>query len=356
MQTQEETRGQHTLREIVSQPDGWAAAYERLVGRRDEIVAAWAAVQPQQIIVTGCGSTNYLTQTAAALLQSLTGIPARGLPASEIALFPDQVLYKPEQTLLLAISRSGTTTETAAAMDKFRSLGGKAVWGITCYADTPIGEESDFVLLTDMAQEQSIAQTLSFSTMLFTAQGLAALAGGHDLAPLGAVPEACMRLIESTYGLATHWGTEPGVERFFFLGSGLRYGMACEAMLKMKEMSITHSEAYHFLEFRHGPKALVDEQAMVVGMIGAKTFRHEAAVVNEMAEMGGKTVALVPGKQTAGHITVRLPGDLPEWTMPVLYLPVAQSMGHARSMMKGLDPDNPRNLSAVVFLDRADLK
>jgi glucosamine--fructose-6-phosphate aminotransferase (isomerizing) len=356
METQAERRGQHTLREILSQPAGWAAAYERLVGRREEILAAWASVQPQQIIVTGCGSTHYLSQSAAALLQGLTGIPARGLPASEIVLFPNQVLYRPEQTLLLAISRSGTTTETAAAMDQFRSLGGKAVWGITCYEDTPVGQESDFVLLTDMAQEQSIAQTLSFSTMLYSAQGLAALAGGHDLTPLGEMPEACRQLIESTYEVATHWGTESGMERFFFLGSGPLYGTACEAMLKMKEMSITHSEAYHFLEFRHGPKALVDEHATVVGMIGADTFRHEAAVIAEMAEMGGKTVTLIPGENSAGHVTVHLPGNLPAWTMPILYLPVVQSMAHARSMAKGLDPDHPRNLSAVVFLDRADLR
>ena len=261
------TRGRHTLREIVSQPYGWGKAFAQLDARRAEILAAWAKVQPQQIIVTGCGSTHYLAQTAAALLQTLTGIPTRGVPASEIALFPSQVLYRPEQTLLLAISRSGTTTETAAAMDKFRGSGGKAVWGITCYPDTPVGQESDFVLLTEMAQEQSIAQTLSFSTMLYTAKGSAALVGQHDIAPLGEVPDLCARLIEATYGLATHWGTESGIEQFFFLGSGPLYGIACEAMLKMKEMSITNSEAYHFLEFRHGPKALVDAKTMVVGLL-----------------------------------------------------------------------------------------
>src|SRR5690606_5366573 len=137
---------------------------------------------------------------------------------------------------------------------------------------------------------------------------------------------------------------------------GPLYGIACEAMLKMKEMSITHSEAYHFLEFRHGPKALVDEHAMVVGMMGAEAFRHEAAVITEMAEMGGKTVTILPGSASAGHVTVHLPDQLPAWTMPVLYLPVVQSMAHARAMEKGLDPDKPRNLSAVVFLDRADLQ
>jgi glutamine---fructose-6-phosphate transaminase (isomerizing) len=356
MDTQPETRGQHTLREIVSQPYGWGKAFAQLEARTDEIMAAWADVQPQQIIVTGCGSTHYLAQSAAALFQSLTGIPARGVPASEIALYPNQVLHRPDQTLLLAVSRSGTTTETAAAMDKFRVLGGKAVWGITCYPGTPVADESDFVLLTDMAQEQSIAQTLSFSTMLYTAQGLAALVSKHDLEPLADVPDMCACLIEATYGLATHWGTEPGVERFFFLGSGARYGIACEAMLKMKEMSITGSEAYHFLEFRHGPKALVDEHAMVVGLIGGEHFHHEAAVITEMAEMGGKTVTLIPGKENAGHVTVHLPENLPAWTMPVLYLPVLQSMAHARAMQKGLDPDKPRNLSAVVYLERESLR
>ncbi len=211
-------------------------------------------------------------------------------------------------------------------------------------------------MLTDMAQEQSIAQTLSFSTMLFTAQGMAAQIGGHDLAPLGRVPNACHTLLDQFYPQATQWGTAQGIERFFFLGSGYRYGIACEAMLKMKEMSITHAEAYHCLEFRHGPKALVDEHALVVGLLGRETLVHEAAVLLEMTEMGGKTLAFVPGEPTVGDYTVNLPGDLPAWTLPALYLPILQSMGHARSLHKGLDPDNPRNLSAVVLLDRASLR
>lgn len=355
-QMSSETHGVHTLSEIRSQPEGWAEAYARLVARQAEIQTAWQQAQPQQILVTGCGSTYYLAQAAAALIQGLTGVPARGVPASEIALFPDQVLYRPASTLLLAISRSGTTTETAAAMDRFRDRGGKSIWGITCYADTPVGQESDFTLLTDMAQEVSIAQTLSFSTMLFTVQGAAAQIGGHDLAPLGNVPEACRVVIEEYSARAHGWGTAAGIDRFFFLGAGYRYGIACEAMLKMKEMSITHAEAYHFLEFRHGPKALVDDHAMVVGLVGQETLTHEAAVLREMAEMGGKTLGFVPGEETVGQETVHLPGNLPAWTLPALYLPVLQTMGHARSVSKGLDPDNPRNLSAVVFLDRASLR
>jgi glucosamine--fructose-6-phosphate aminotransferase (isomerizing) len=349
------SRGQHTLAEINSQPAVWAEAAAYLEGQHDRLAAAWAALRPQRVLVTGCGSTHYLSLTVATLLQGLTGVPARGLPASEILFFPEQVLIDPAQTLLLVISRSGTTTESVAAMDKFRRLGGQAIWGITCYPATPVGEESDLVLPVEMAQEESIAQTRSFSTMLLMAQGLAATAAGLDLAPLGRLPALAGTLLDEFGALGEQLGTAAGRERFFFLGSGPQYGMACEAMLKMKEMSISHSEAYHFLEFRHGPKALVDEHTLVAGLLSGQAHHHEAAVLREMAEMGATTLALsFDGSVAAAH-RIELPGDLPWWSRPVLYLPVLQRMGCARSIHKGLDPDNPRNLSAVVLLDRASL-
>ncbi len=348
----DESRGRATLSEIVSQPDTWAAAYAMLHARQADLAAAWNAHAPRQVLVTGCGSTYYLALSAAALLQGVGRVPARGVPASEIVLYPEQVIHDAGSTLLITVSRSGTTTETAAAIDRFRSLGGKAVWGITCHAGTPVADESDTVILTDMAQERSTAQTRSFSTMLLAAQALAALVGKQSLEPLASIPDVGRRLIEGTYGLATNWGTEAGIERFFFLGSGWLYGIACEAMLKMKEMSVSHSEAYHFLEFRHGPKALVDDEAMVIGLVSAQTMAHEAAVIREMVELGGNTVILAPGQQAIGHVAVHLPASAPAWTLPGLYLPVLQSMAYARAMHKGLDPDNPRNLTAVVQLDR----
>ena len=354
--TDEQSLGKHTLAEIVSQPDVWAKAYTALEGQTARIETAWQDAAPRRVLVTGCGSTYYLAQTAAALIRQLTGLPARGVPASEIVLHPDQTLDDPAQTLLLAVSRSGTTTETAAAMDQYRRLGGTQVWGITCYDDTPVATETDFAIRLEMAQEQSVAQTRSFSTMLLATQALAAIVGGHGIAPLAGVSAAGRRLIETLYGFATQWGTQEGLEKFFFLGSGALYGIACEAMLKMKEMSNTHSEAYHALEFRHGPKSMVDDQAMVIGLLAAHTFEHEAMVLNEMVAMGGSTLALLPGKRNAGHISVHLPDDLPDWVMPILYLPVLQSMAHARAVSKELDPDAPRNLTAVVQLDRSTLR
>jgi glutamine---fructose-6-phosphate transaminase (isomerizing) len=349
-----ENRGTHTYSEITSQPDAWADALVAFAAQQAAVQRGWTSLAPSQVLFTGCGSTHYLAQVAASLFQELTGVPARSCPASEILLWPRQVLADPGNTLLVAVSRSGTTTETLEAMNKFRRLGGKRIWSITCYADSPLALGSDLVLLAEAAQEESIAQTRSFASMLVLAKALAANIAGHDIAVLERLPELGRRLIGETASLAEGLGSSRDLDRFFFLGSGVRYGLAAEAMLKMKEMSLTYSEAYHFMEFRHGPMSMVNEQTLVAGLLSQEARPHEQKVVEEMAGLGAQTLSLCTdaGSHTGSEVFLAAP-DLPTWASLVLYLPPLQLMAYHRSISKGLDPDNPTNLSAVIFLDSA---
>ena len=347
------TDGQYTYQEIMSQPQVWAQVLDAFGHIADEATSNWRAVSPKQVLFTGCGSTYYLAKSAAALLQGMTGIPSRGVPASEIVLFPGETISRPEDTLLVAVSRSGTTTETAAALTRFRQLGGKAIWGITCYPETPVGQETDFVMLAEAAQEESVAQTRSFSSMLLLAQALAAIAAGEDTSPLGRLPEEGAAIMTRNAEMARKLGEDQELSRFFFLGSGPLYGLACEVMLKMKEMSISHSEAFHFMEFRHGPMSMVDEQSLLAGLFSTRAAHFEAPVLAECMGMGGRALALTPGiLDVQATERVLLPGDMPWWARPVLYLPALQLMAYHRSISKGLNPDRPRNLEAVVVLDR----
>jgi glutamine---fructose-6-phosphate transaminase (isomerizing) len=350
-------RGQHTFSEITSQPEAWTDAIRAFEANQATLKQAWTALAPKRLLFTGCGSTYYLAQVAAALFQSLTGVPAQACPASEIVLFTNQALTEVAQTLLVAISRSGTTTETLAAIARFRQLGGRGVWAITCYPQVALAQEADLTLLAEAAQEQSLAQTRSFASMLILAQALAATIAGEDISVLARLPELGRHLIEKTAPLSEKLGSQTDLKQHFFLGSGPQYGLACEAMLKMKEMSISHSEAFHFLEFRHGPKSLVDEQSLVVGLLSPSAFIPESQVLREMAALGGQTLALnsLPDKVET-RWSIQLTPDLPAWARPVLYLPPLQLLGYHRAMSKGLDPDSPRNLSAVVFLDMNTLK
>ncbi len=351
------TNGNHTLNEILTQANAWEDALQAFYAMSARIQSAWQALQPQQVVFTGCGSTHYLSQTAAELFQSLTSVPSRAYPASEIALYPQSALTDPAHTLLIAVSRSGATTETIQAIKRFEQAGGAAVWSITCYPNSPIAQSSALILLAEAGQEESVAQTRSFASMLVLAQALAALLGAEDVLQLKQLPNLGRQLIAETESQMKTLGSDAGLERFFFLGSGLQYGIANEAMLKMKEMSLSHSEAFHFMEFRHGPMSMVNQKALVVGLLSQQTHRYEQKVLSEMKTLGGRILSLTteePADGSAYHIT--LPKNLPAWAMPALYLPPLQLLAYYRAVSKGLNPDNPRNLTAVVYLDETDFE
>jgi glucosamine--fructose-6-phosphate aminotransferase (isomerizing) len=137
------------------------------------------------------------------------------------------------------------------------------------------------------------------------------------------------------------------LNRLFFLGSGSHYGLACEAMLKMKEMSLTHSEAYQFLEFRHAPMSMVHDRTLIVGLVSSAALPHEVAVL-----------ALTPERLADGLVDYQLllPAELNDWERGPLYLPVAQLIAYYRSVAKGLNPDLPHGLTAVVNLDLDEIE
>ncbi len=159
-------------------------------------------------------------------------------------------------------------------------------------------------------------------------------------------PPAGRRVIERCQPLAQELGQDPGLERFYFLGSGARYGLACEASLKMKEMSLSYSEPFHFFEFRHGPMSMVNAQTLVVGLLSEANQQHEAQVMTEMGALGGRLMTL-------GEAGARLSFEsgLPEALRGVLYLPLLQLLAFQRARSRGLNPDSPANLNMVVHLD-----
>ncbi|MCC7355650.1 MAG: SIS domain-containing protein [Anaerolineae bacterium] len=349
------TRGQYTYHEITSQPDAWAEALT--VGRSyaDTLKALWQQLRATELLFTGCGSTYYLSLAAAALACE-AGLPAQAAPASQIWLFPNLAAGRTSHTMLIAVSRSGETSETVRAIDAFRQDGGRAVVAITCYPDSTVARQADLVLAIPGAQEASVAQTRSFASMLVLCQvAIGQLAGDDDVAQrLRVLPDLGRRLIDLYGSLAAGLGGQVAIRRFFFLGNGPCYGLASEAMLKMKEMSLSDSEAYHTLEFRHGPKSMVDQEALVVGLVTDEVRAQESAVLAETKGLGARLLVLDEkddiGKVINADHRVGLASGLPTKERLVLYLPILQLLAYHRSLAKGLNPDGPRNLTAVVTL------
>jgi glucosamine--fructose-6-phosphate aminotransferase (isomerizing) len=331
----------HTYNEIKSQTEAWAQALD--------VVNASAlpkAGDYDQVLFSGCGSTYYLSLAAAALYQELTGRTARAVPGGEL-LLNSQTILTDQKTLLVAISRSGTTTETVKAAEKFKAEKRGDVVVISNY-DEVLSRLADVNIVIDKGQEESVAQTRSFASMYVAATAFCAkMAGREDLLDaMAKLPEVGDWVIGNYESYSKSLGENLSYDRFYFLGSGIRYGLACEVNLKLKEMTLTHSEPFHFLEFRHGPMSMVNENAVVVGMLSDANRVHEAKVLEEMKQLGGTVASL--GEKEAD---IQFESRIPENVRNVLYLPVLQLMAFYRSVAKGLNPDRPTNLTAVVKLN-----
>jgi glucosamine--fructose-6-phosphate aminotransferase (isomerizing) len=211
----------------------------------------------------------------------------------------------------------------------------------------------DLSLVAEAAHEQSVAQTRSFSSMLLLVKALAATVAEVSLDDLDLLPGLLRKLFAETADLSGALGRRLDLDRIFFLGSGFLYGIANEAMLKMKEMSLSNSEGFHFLEFRHGPISMANEAALVIGLVGDAGRMHEEKVMTEVRALGAETLALNSLSDECCANRVSFDAAMPAWTLPALYLPPLQLLSYYRSVAKGLDPDNPRNLTAVVSLDPA---
>jgi glucosamine--fructose-6-phosphate aminotransferase (isomerizing) len=334
-----------TQNEILSQPAAWQNALD--VTRTHAAALKALADHAGQVIFSGCGSTYYLSLAAAALFQELTGKPARGVPGSELLLNP-QTVVSSGKTLLVAVSRSGTTTETIRAAEAFRAAGRGRVVVISNYPDTPLAKLADAALILPAGQEESVAQTRSFASMYVATTALACVSADREdsLDAMNRLPAVGERLLQHYAALAKEIGENLTFDRFYFLGSGIRYGLACEVNLKMKEMTLTHSEPFHFLEFRHGPMSMVTPGTVMVGLLSEKNRAHESAVLEEMRSKGAAILSV--GESAAD---VCFSSAIPEALRGVLYLPVLQLAACSRAQAKGLNPDRPANLSAVIYLN-----
>jgi glucosamine--fructose-6-phosphate aminotransferase (isomerizing) len=347
-------KGLFTQQEIFSQPDAWVEALDVLKTGRQTIrkidIGSF-----DQLIFTGCGSTYYLSLAAASLTQTLTGRLCRAFPASELWLYP-QSSYSTGRTLLVAVSRSGETSETLHACQVFLDQKRGELLTLSCYENMPLAKMGNLNLVLPSGQERSVAQTRAFSTLYLSTVFLACLwAGRMDLADsLDLLPGIGTNLLKENAQLTAKLGQDMALERFYWLGSGLRYGLACELSLKMKEMSLTHSEPFHFMEFRHGPKSMVNEQTLVIGLRSTLQIAYEAAVLEDMSALGGRLLDIGDdgyGKVPSGmNKKVRLGSKLDEAVRNILFLPVGQLIAFERSLAKGLNPDLPNNLDAVVKL------
>lgn len=345
-----------TYREILEQPAAWRRALAD--ARLQSASLASGLGQPlgsSNLVVTGCGSSYYLALATAAQLRIALGRPVAAVPASELLIHSAAALGEVAPYVLIAISRSGETTETVLAAEQARREHGAVVLSITCYPGSALARAGDVTLLVESGQESSVVMTKSFTSMLLATQAVASEVGGTIAASdLDALPGLLDRLLPEHVDRCEAAGIRAGVAKRVFLGSGPYYGLACEANLKMKEMAIVTSEVYHNLEFRHGPISIVDSSTLVTCFVSDAGRSYEVPLLAELKAMGAALFVVCerkdPAVEAQADYLVELKSGVPEAARATLFLPFVHLMAYACAVSRGENPDSPRNLTQVVKL------
>lgn len=348
--------GFNTESEILSQPQCWSACLRELqqTGKLEEIRSRFAGTSSWLFV--GCGSSYYVALSAAASMTALAGLSARAVPASDILLYPEITLAQTKNSVAVLISRSGRTSEVLRAAQVLKARGIPTL-AISCAPGQQLEQMAGAAIVLPPADEKSMVMTRSFSSMLMSLQALAAvLAGNHTaLDALLNLPGAVEPVLKSLPQRICDFVARHRFADYVYLGQGPFYGLACEGALKVTEMSVSYAQAFHTLEFRHGPKSIASPQTLLVFLLSESGYDAECEVLQEMKSLGGATLAIANKLDSRAHgaadLAVEFSLDVPEVARLAAYLFPTQLLGLYTGLAKGADPDQPRNLSRVVLLD-----
>ncbi|MFD0868390.1 SIS domain-containing protein [Paenibacillus residui] len=344
--------GKFTYPEISSQSEAIQAALQIVEQNQGWIDRYLKNNQCDEVIFIGSGSSYYQAQTMASTYRKWLGKDASAWPSSEIFLFRDQAAAAGRKYLLVGVSRSGESTEVILALESVKDLANWTTCGITCYADSKMAQMTE-CLVSERGQEKSTVMTKSFSSMTFMMQAAIASASGKaelwdDIRKVAEMDE---QVVKAADPVAKELASNK-FNKYIYLGMGAYFGLAQEACLKIKEMSYVWTESFGTLEFRHGPKSVVDKDTFVCVMVSEQARSYELKVAEEMKAYGAHVMLITArkGDDTAFADTVFEVGgaDLSDEARSVLNLPVLQYLGLYTAIELGVDPDSPRNLTQVV--------
>ena len=342
-----------TYKEIYGQPVSFQAVNDTLDTIFKTLDEGFAE-KYDEVIFTGCGTSLYLAQASAHAFSTCTGISAKGMCCSELYYFPETYVGNGKKVLVVPMTRKSYTTEVRMAIDKVRSYPGVKSLAITCDPDS--SKYNDYMLLSPETPEDSVIMTRSFTSMIYLAVVMSYYVGGkkEKIEQLKDYAANAESFLKATDEMAKKIVAEhPECNLFITLGQGINYGIANECMNKMKEMSLSNSEAYYTLEYRHGPMSLVDDKTLIILLGNENTVDGDAKLLTQMKGYGAKVLAI--GNNASKDFTdVDYTLDMPYGYDSLQNAPIigfiGQLIGYYVAELKNLNADSPRHLTQAIVI------
>ena len=315
-----------------------------------------------QIYIVACGSAWHVGVVAQYVFEDLANVPVRVELASE---FRYRNMTLDENALVIAISQSGETADTLAAIREAKDKGIRTL-GIVNVVGSSIAREADGVFYTLAGPEISVATTKAYSAQLVAAYTLAMqfafVRGRIDktkyeelIGELKTIPDKIAKILEEKDRIQWFASKYSNAKDVFFVGRGIDYAISLEGSLKMKEISYIHSEAYAAGELKHGTISLIEKDILVVGVL-TQPGLYEKTLSNmfECKSRGAYLMGLTSyGRyeiEDSVDFAVYVPKVDEHFAASIAIIPL-QLLGYYLSVSKGLDVDKPRNLAKSVTVE-----
>jgi glucosamine--fructose-6-phosphate aminotransferase (isomerizing) len=357
----------YMLKEIFEQPTVFEQTLQGRIAKDYLVEACFGAAAQEKldaakaVQIVACGTSYHAGMVARYWIEQFSGLPCQVEVASEFRYRQRKPL---PNTLFVAISQSGETADTLAALrhlDRSLYIGSLAICNV---ANSALVRESDFSLMTLAGPEIGVASTKAFTSQLIALQ-LLTLALARRNQPDAAVEKAWVEALHQLPSLCREvLKLDAGIKKLaklfdeknssLFLGRGKLFPVALEGALKLKEISYIHAEAYPAGELKHGPLALVDKHMPIVVLApNDELIDKVKSNVEEVQARGGQLIVLCEEGQAMNEADlhcIRLP-KMPASLVPMLYTIPLQLLSYNVAVMRGTDVDQPRNLAKSVTVE-----
>jgi len=359
----------YMLKEIHEQPRAVANTLEERVANGRLLEAAFGPTaaqlfeRVQSVHIVACGTSFHAGIVARYFIEQLCRLPCRMEIASEYR-YRSPVVQK--NALLVAISQSGETADTLAALRLGRQLGYLGTLAICNVPESSLVREADLVMLTRAGPEIGVASTKAFTTQLVALSMLAIALARHNggdaelerslvgqLVELPRMIEKTLELDGTIHKLALHFADK---HHALFLGRGPLHAIALEGALKLKEISYIHAEGYAAGELKHGPLALVDADMPVVTVAPNNELLEKLkSNLMEVRARGGELYVFADPDSgfisSDGVHVIVMPRHVSPFQAPVIYTIPLQLLAYHVAILRGTDVDQPRNLAKSVTVE-----
>lgn len=312
--------------------------------------------QVQRIHIVACGTSYHAGLVAKYWLESIAHIPTQVDIASEYRYRETVVDVG---TLFIAVSQSGETADTLAALQKAKQKNYLSTLAICNVASSSLVREVEIPFLTRAGIEIGVASTKAFTTQLTAFLMLSAAFCKNQqaqevLTQLQQLPQLCEKTLQINPNIEALVSLFIHKSHALFLGRGTQYPVALEGALKLKEISYIHAEGYPAGELKHGPLALVDANMPVVAVAPNDELLDKLkSNLQEVSARGGQLIVFVDDNRAwsaNGTHFVRVP-TCGHWIAPIIYTIPLQLLAYHVAVAKGTDVDQPRNLAKSVTVE-----